>query len=61
MNGNVLPEFQEFLLAHYLVDKKYISFYAFWASKFLDDLMTEYSKYEHSQPSILNKAFNGEL
>ncbi|RJQ55914.1 MAG: hypothetical protein C4526_02785 [Nitrospiraceae bacterium] len=35
MNGNVLPEFQEFLLAHDLVNKKYIAFYAYWSSKFL--------------------------
>lgn len=35
MNSNVLPEFQSFLISNSLVDKKYISFYAHWARKFL--------------------------
>jgi hypothetical protein len=35
MNSNVLPEFQKFLLELNLINKKYISFYAHWASKFL--------------------------
>jgi hypothetical protein len=35
MNSNVLPEFQSFLLSNSLVSKKYITFYAHWARKFL--------------------------
>lgn len=35
MNHNVLPEFQDFLISNSLVSKKYITFYAHWASKFL--------------------------
>lgn len=35
MNSNVLPEFQKFLLERNLINKKYITFYAHWASKFL--------------------------
>lgn len=35
MKNNILPEFREFLRSRNLVDKKYITFYAYWASKFL--------------------------
>ena len=34
MRKIVLPEFQEYLRAKSLVNEKYISFYAHWASKF---------------------------
>ncbi len=35
MENQLLPEFQEFLRSRRLVNKKYIHFYAYWASKFL--------------------------
>ena len=35
MQHNVLQEFQEFLSASNLVQKKYIPYYAYWSSKFL--------------------------
>ena len=35
MQNTVLQEFQEFLSATNLVQKKYISYYAYWSSKFL--------------------------
>jgi len=35
MISKILPDFQEFLTSHALVDKKYAPFYARWVSKFL--------------------------
>ncbi len=35
MKHIILPEFQEYLRSKSLVNEKYISFYAHWASKFL--------------------------
>ena len=35
MQNTLLQEFQEFLSASNLVQKKYIPFYAYWSSKFL--------------------------
>lgn len=36
MKNDILPEFQEFLRTRRLVQKKYISYYAYWASKFFN-------------------------
>lgn len=35
MISKILPDFQEFLTSHALVDKKHAPFYARWVSKFL--------------------------
>ena len=35
MSGRILPEFQDFLTAENIVPDKYITYCAFWVSRFL--------------------------
>ena len=39
MNSNKLNEFQGFLLSNRLVSEKHITFYAHWASNFLEKIL----------------------